>query len=74
VVVDAKRGSGKKSGRPLQRHVEWEQEVVGLVKRLLADPTDQLDLTQELIETIEDMILTAYLRGKQAAERSRKSN
>lgn len=46
--------------------MEWEEEIAKRLKVVLEakTPEQQLDACSEVLDTVEDWILVAYMRGK----------
>ena len=43
---------------------DWEREICDIVDKVAADPGNRLELAEEIIDIVEDLILTAYIRGR----------
>lgn len=54
--------------------MDWEKEVCEAVDRILASENrrEQLTLVDSLIEDIEDMVISAYIRGEQSGKKKLK--
>ena len=57
-----------KSEKKLTTQVKWEEEIFNLLQRFNDEQENRDDIAQEIVETVEDLVIVAYLRGRKANE------
>ena len=43
---------------------DWERELCDLIDEAVDHPRDKLEITEEIINLVEDIIFTAYYKGR----------
>lgn len=48
---------------------DWERHLCELVDKIVASPSEQYEHMEVLIEDVEDLVISAYLRGIEAGKK-----